>query len=77
VVPIEAAIRCEGAALPTTLAPSKEEYRAFSMLQTGELSICEKRRALAVGAAEDFNAASDQLVKALSPQPWYHWLWPF
>ncbi len=63
-VPREADTKCEGAALP---GDGLSEARVFGTLQTANLDICDKRRALGVEVIKDHNARVDKVVNELRP----------
>lgn len=73
-VPDGARARCEAAALPkatNSVAEALAEARAFGTLQTGYLDICDKRRELAVDAADLHNQGVKKVVNELRPLRWW------
>lgn len=69
-------MQCTGAALPMEDHPTVADYRAFGVLQTGMLDICEQRRALAVQRMQEHNAAQDQLAAKVGRKPWWKFWTP-
>lgn len=69
-VPVEAAKKCVPAALPP-LKPTAADLRAFGLIQTGKLEVCEERRALAVEAMNLHNTTLAAAVKELRPKRWW------
>lgn len=50
------------------------EARAFGVLQTGYLDICDRRRELAVDAADLHNQGVKATVNKLRPKRWYEFI---
>jgi len=69
-VPAQARVGCKGAPLPPP-HPTIADYRTFGALQTGELGVCEARRALAVETMDLHNKANAELAKKVLPRPWW------
>lgn len=73
-VPESARAACDAAPLPAyTNSPAEAlgEARAYGTLQTGYLDICDKRRKLAVDAADLHNQGVKKVVNELRPLRWW------
>ncbi len=70
-VPSEGAIPCVGTPLPKGPHPDPNDYKVFGALQTGQLGVCETRRALNYNTMVEHNAAIDRLVVKLAPHHWW------
>ncbi|MDP3495274.1 MAG: hypothetical protein Q8R82_19355 [Hyphomonadaceae bacterium] len=58
---------CEGADLPPPPNPTEADWQVFGRLQTGQLDICDRKRALAVAAGDLSNLYGERLTDALRP----------
>ncbi len=63
--------RCAGAKLPPMPAASEADHQVFGLMQTGQLEICETKRALAVEAGDLHNRYVERLVDDLRPKTFW------
>jgi hypothetical protein len=65
IIPPLAREACTAAQLPPPPHPTREDFEIHATLQVGELEVCDRKRSLAVSAADLHNRYVDLLVTEL------------
>lgn len=68
VIPDRAREPCAAAPLPPYPSASEIDHQAFGAEQTGQLEVCDTKRALAVAAGDLHNIYVDRLVETVKPR---------